>query len=621
MGAANSSSHENHKPRVVWKWEVFPGIFVAYSNHKSLLIEKHFLSGSRETLVLKAEHWENPNNYQIDFHEMTQTNIATQRKRKVRRELLRDSFDAIRWSWESDPHEMQPYTLDVSARIEACFQKGDDSCVTVRIGDLHYNIYPKKKLQVNKKTNKTRRIERNNLQDHKYTWQLEQDNGLFEDYDEPDSTKIELHYLARQDKNMKIMLAHREYIIDTERMCQIDVLTQKERQVRRIQENYIQYRWFWKKEENGWPKWVAFDSDLTQKLEINYLSKKKPLLSLEIEGQPFEIDTVSLIKTRKDDGKYWKIKREPVSNDRAVWTWHTHQGTIKPFPAFISNLIEAQFVSDEAAPFELETVELFNKKYHLNLKSMEKTNIETSSKRKIERHIVSNFYPSALDYITQGERGKIFKFLTQSGYLPLEWDWSQNQAVSVLDVSDRERNLLLGEFHQTMEEDKYTVTSIYRVQNMLQINNFLLERMNIKYFSHGANDSELLFYLSDKEDPEKFYHEQDCALKNRFSGNTEYGQGYYFSKSAKLCDPFAYQKDDSTKTLVLFLVLQGNIANIQDDNFEAVYNGKYNNKLQIQKPPKDADSISVSIQDQNVNILYNPERCYPLYYLNYKKIE
>ena len=619
MGASNSSNHENHKPRVVWKWEAFPGIFVAYSNHKSLMIEKHFLSGSREVLEIKAEHWENPYNYQIDFHEMTQTNIVTKKKRKLRRELLRDSFDAIRWSWESDPHEMQPYTLDVSARIEACFQKGDDSCVIVRIGDFQYIIFPKKKIQVNKKTNKTRRIERNTLQDHKYTWQFEQENGLFEDYDEPDSTKIELHYLQRQENNIKIMLAHREYIIDTERMCQIDVLTQKERQVRRIQENYVQYKWFWKKEENGWSKWVAFDSDLTQKLEINYLSKKKPLLLLEIEGTQFEVDTVSLIKTRKDNGKYWKIKREPASNDRAVWVWYTHQGTIKAFPTFISNLIETKFLSDEAAPFDLEAVEMHGKKYEINIQSMEKINIETNSKRKIERHVIPNFYPSNLEYITQDERSKIFKFLTQSGHLPLEWDWNQNQAVSLFEVSDRERNLLLGEFHQTMEEDKYTVNSIRRVQNTLQINNFLLERMNIKYFSHGANDSDLLFYLPDKEDPEKLYSEQDCALKNRFSGNKEYGQGYYFSKSAKLCDAYAFENVGSTKTLVLFLVLLGNIANIENDNIEAPYKGKYSHKEHIKKPPKDADSISTSIQDHHVNILYNPERCYPLYFINYKK--
>jgi len=615
MGTSNSSAKDKHHlPRVVWKWEAFPGSFVAYSAHSSALIEKHFLSGSREILVRKAENYYT---YDIDVVNMVQINQVTQRKRRIRREVLRDSFSTIRWCWENNMTDMQPYTLDVSDRIEACYQKGDKSFIKVKIGAFHYKIIPSEKIQINLATNSIRRIERNTLQDHKYTWQMEQEDSTFTDFDEPDSIKIELHYLARKGKEIKIVMSEKEYIIDTEKMCMRDVLTQKERQIRRVQENYVQYKWLWRQKENGWINWVAFSPELTEKFETNYLSSKQCILLLDIEGEQYDIDTISLIKKRKTDGKYWKMKREPVSNDRPVWVWKTKHGSLKTFPEFISKQLEMKYILNDETSMKLENIKIGEKLFHINLKTMEIVNEETGNKKQIERHIISNFYPSALETISESERLKVMKFLTESGYLPLEWEWSKNQATSVVVVSDRERNFLTSQFYSSMEENKYTIENIDRIQDIFQVNNFLLEKRNIQCFSHDVNESILLFYLSNGEPPTEFYG-KECALENKISPKNEYGKGLYFSKSAKFCHSFAHKNDNQTRVLVLFMVMLGKIQNITDDHeVEELYQGKYKTRKEIRKPPKTMDSISGVIDGEEVFIIHNPERCYPLYLIHY----
>jgi len=549
--------------------------------------------------------------YQINLKEMVQVNIISKNKRKVRRDIQREPHSTIRWSWENDAHEMQFYSIDLSNRIEAHYEKEDTTPLRVSLFERQYLIDPINKFQQNVETKNKRKIERNTIPGEKYIWQWQNEDGDFINYSEADSNKIEAIYSYRKKEPYKLTANGVEHVVDPEKFIQINSQTKKVTEIRRVKENYIKYGWFWQDLEG---RWSPFSLYFVEKLEKNYQSASRSPLLMTINKRQFEIDTKEMIERSLKSGKCYNVKREALSNDRAVWLWMSSKGYFKPFPTYISHTIETQFMLNDRTPI---ICEMRDKKYQIDVQKMEKMNLENNTSRKIERQIVPNIYPSELETLSKTQSKEVFRYLCTAGYIPFDWCWTQNDKISLFPASDIERNMLLGNF----QFEGFDITEISRFQNQHLINYFLLERANIGHYLHSADEPTLLFYLSNKtQRSEEIFEKYECALEKNFSNRTEYGKGYYFTKSFKLASEHAFERNGGEdKILICFWVLLGRIASINNKEEQKIfYDNKYEQLSEIKKEPSGYDSVSGMIENEEVFIIYKPERCYPLYIVEYR---
>jgi len=612
MGAIQSQYGNQGKNRVVWQWEHQPNDYRSYPPEVCAQIEKHYLSGSTSALQIKGINllW-----YQIDLKELVQTNVISKKRRKIKREISRDPNGTIRWSWENEYHEMVFYTVEISQKIEAHFQNNDQTPLKVYLHERQYNIDPFNKTQTNLHSKKQRRIERNIIPGDKYIWQWQHEDGNFISYSENDSAKIEQNYSIRKKEPYKLLANGREILVDAEKFVQIESQTNKASQIRRVKENFVKYGWSWK-DENG--MWNPFSLYFVEKLEKNYLSTSRSPLLITINGRSYEIDTKEMLEKSLTSGKCYNIKREALSNDRATWLWISKDSQFKAFPSYLSHLIESQYMLKDLTPI---VCEFRGKRYQLNIEKMEKTNLDTNSCKRIKRKVIPNNYPSELETLSKSERKEVFEYLSTGGHIPADWNSNQEDKVNVYSVSDIEMNMIIGHY----DLQHYHVSAISRIQNQPLINHFLLERANIRNYLHEADEPTLLFYLSDKTlRLQEILENQECTLEGKFSPLLDYGQGFYFTKNPRLASQYALEKgdgEDRKKVLVCFWVLLGRIASINDEEDQRTfYDNKYNSLADIKKEPKDYDSVSGIIQYEEVYVLYKPERCYPLYMIEYRDI-
>jgi len=610
MGAIQSHYGTQTKNRVVWQWEHRPNDFRSYPPEVCAQIEKHYLSGSTSLLQIKGV---NLLLYQIDLKDLVQTNIISKKKRKIKREILRNPNCTVRWSWENEFHEMVFYSVELSNKIEAQYQNNDQTPLRVHLHARQYNIDPFNKIQTNLDSKKTRRMERNIIPGDKYIWQWQHEDGNFLNYTDEDSEKIEQNYSIRKKDPYKLIANGRGILVDAEKFVQIDTQSNKISQIRRVKENFVKYGWSWEDENK---RWNPFSLYFVEKLEKNYLSISRSPLLITINGRQFELDTREMMEKSLTSGKCYNIKREAFSNDRATWLWMSKNGQFKAFPSYLSHLIESQYMLKDLSPI---VYEFRDKRYQLDIQKMEKMNLDTNSSKQIKRRVVPNNYPSELETLSKSERQEVFEYLSTGGHIPADWNPNQEDKINVYPVSDIEMNMLLGHY----DLQNYNVNAISRIQNQPLINHFLLERANIRNYLHGADEPTLLFYLSDKTlRTQEITESQDCALEEKFSPLRNYGQGFYFTKSHTLATQYALEKgEDQAKVLVCFWVLLGRIASINDEEDQKVfYDNKYSSLADIKKEPMDYDSVSGVIQGEEVYILYKPERCYPLYMIEYKDL-
>ena len=610
MGVVYSRNNTLKKDEVAWRWEYEPNNFQPYSAEISALIEKHYLSGSNFLIQISPN---DVSTYHIDLKELVQINTFTKKKRKILRDIQQDTSSTTRWTWETESHEMQLYSAEISEKIEAHYQKKGLSPLKLNLYGRHYLVDPSKKFQMNISSKKKRKIERNTIPDHKYIWQWQHDDGTFISYPETESYKIEIQYVSKRGDVYNMTVNGVIYLINTERMTQVNSQTNKVSQIRRVDKNYVKYGWFWRDRDG---KWNPFSLYFAEKLEGNYLSLNQSHMLIYIDGHQFDVDTKEMTERSIKSGNHYKIKREALSNDRAVWLWKSQKGSLRPFPAYFSHSIETQYMLNDSTslPFKFR-----DKTYQLSAETMRKLNVENNTYRQLERRIVSNNYPSELELLSTAQCKNVFRYLSTSGYIPPDWEWNQEEKVSILPVSDIERTILTSQFCP----GKYGFLEIVRVQNQHLMNYFLLERMNIQHFLHGADEPTLLFYLSDKQEkPEEIYEALECGLANRSSQTNNYGEGLYFTKNSKVAAQHAFAEEGKDYKVVLcFWVLLGRIASIDDeDDQKAFYSNKYDKLSDIKKAPSECDSVSGLIDGEEVFVLYKPERCYPLYSIKYRDI-
>jgi len=244
--------------------------------------------------------------------------------------------------------------------------------------------------------------------------------------------------------------------------------------------------------------------------------------------------------------------------------------------------------------------------------------LKLKSTKKLERRFVTNSYPPDLDPLPKTELLKVFKFLTQTGNLPEDWNHYQKEEVQIYSASDIEWNYLSERFFRIIDIQNWIINSILRVQNVMSINYFLLEKARL----HNFNDPKLLYYIPNKaDDVESLYNKIDNSLEGHYSPLDTFGKGYYFTDSAKLCHEYAWEKDDGRRTIICFWVLVGRVSMVkQDDNVDLVYNNKYQSWKDVKKPPKGTDSCRGKINNDDVYVVYNAERCYPLYVIEYNQL-
>jgi len=533
---------------------------------------------------------------------------------RIMREVNQHPKLNIVWSWENDWNEVEPYHPEVSNQIESYYQKRDLNYSQIVIGNQEFWIDLKNQFQISVRSMKKRRIERYTIPDEKFIWQWQNQSGRFINYPETVSSVIENTFFLRPDNPVQVFIHGRSYFIDVRKMCEIDELEAKVRQIRRVPENYIKYKWSWKDEEE---KWHVFSSYLTEKIEENYHNPEAAPILIIINYTQFEIDTKSMLERSVLSGKTYALKREPLSNDFAVWGWTDKTGTFKTFPISTSKLIEAHYLLNDPSPLQLN---LREKKYQVLIRNKTKINLETRNYKRIERRYVSNNYPPNLDLLPKTECLKVFKFLTQIGCLPEDWNNSQSEEIEKFDASDAELIMLSEKFHKTMEPEDFILSNICRIQNVMLINSFLLERARLLNIHPSFEEPKLLFYVPNKNDDlTTFYNGIDSTLEGHYSPLDTFGKGYYFTENPKACHDYAWEKPDGKRVLICFWVLIGRVTHVSLDNnnLSTLYGDKYQKWNEVKKTSKVADCSKGLVNEEEMYIVYNAERCYPLYVVEY----
>jgi len=608
MGSTHSGIDSNQSYSVIWKWEHRQDDYYPYSKEISEIIERHFLMSDQEIFQIRSS---NGLVYKIDLREKIQINPLTNNRRKIIREVISDIPLSVKWSWVNNKHEMEPYANEISNKIEEHYTKGSDCPLIIYLFGRKYAIDTKKMTQTNLVTGRVRKIERNKIPSKKFLWQWQKDNGTFVKFQEKESSYIENHFKSKRKEILSIKMNSTNYIIDTENMF-IKDSEGKVKQIRRIKENYIKYAWWWQDREK---KWNPFSPYHNEKLEQNYLSINQSPILIAINGKQFEVNTKEMKERSVQSGKVYNIKREPISNDRAVWIWVIKSGKKVPFPVAISNIIESQYFLEDYKPLE---VEIRDKKATVDIQNMSVV-FSDKKERQIGRLVIENYYPSRLELLSRDECKKVFKHLVLLGYLPPDWDCSQVEETKLFEASDTELCLIADLFYQN-SKNKLSLREIKRIQNATLVNNFVLERINIERFQCSNEEPLLLFYVSAEDSFDKLLKRNEIALCEESKLSFICGKQYYFFNNAELCNKLSPQQGNN-RFMLIFWVLLGKTAVISSqDDIQHYYGNSIQQLNEIRFPPKGYDSLQINNENETYFLLFNPERCYPLYLLNYELV-
>ena len=610
MGVIQSLNNNQDEPRVIWKFEYSNTQFDSFPPEVSAIIERYFLSGFTESFLIPNSNY---NHIQINLSEMTHTNTHTSEQGRILRDLVHETKLNIKWSWENDQNEMEWYTSEASNQIETLYQREEMGFSQILVGSKAYWIDLKNNCQLSPVSMGKRRIERSVIPEPRFIWQWLNDKGHFIKYSNTISRSIEVNYFLKPDFPLAISLQGRNYFIDVQKLCEVDELNGQVRQIRRVAENFIKYKWLWQDKDE---RWHCFGSYLVEKLERNYLNPQAGPFMIGINNNQFEIDIATMTERSVFSGRLYKIKREALPNDFALWGWKTKSGDFRYFPESVSKVIEGYYLLNDPS---LLNITLKGKPCQINIRNKAKVNCESKHEKQLTRRILSNNYPPNIELLTRTECSEVFKFLVKGSYLVDDWDYKQKEEVQQFAVSDVEWNILSEKFHKTLDPSAWTITYMSRVQHVSLINSFLLEKLVDQHLKRNFDEPRLLFYIGNKEEKlEKLDQAGENILEGMLSPRNDYGKGYYFTSSATVCAETAPGKEDGTKVMLCFWVLTGKVANIRrHDNVIELYNSKYNDWSEVNRAPAGADCNRVVIDGEEMFVVYNAERCYPLYVVEY----
>ena len=148
-----TSSHIVDQPsgtRVQWYWEDDSKKLQPYSSEDSLKLSQAYAASPHQSFQITIQR----HKYRIDFAQMLQTNIGTNKQRRV----YRKSLGVVIWYYKDDEGKWAPYTSDRSDLLEVMYETRNMQ--PLQIGQWAYSFDFDNMLQTNTSTNNRRSIRR-----------------------------------------------------------------------------------------------------------------------------------------------------------------------------------------------------------------------------------------------------------------------------------------------------------------------------------------------------------------------------------------------------------------------------------------------------------------------------
>jgi len=224
----------------LWLWLDDNNKYSGYSKEGSKIIEDQF-----QRKVKKFNLTISQTNYEIDFDNFTQTNLDSNKARRIKRVPLEVLLDSEVWEWEDDKGFV-PYESSKISAIEDAY-KNKQQILSFTKNTYHYTIDLHKMVQINNSTSKSRSIRRippvpplpklsaNPASVSQVAvgtlWECESDNG-YVTYPEPFCNNLNA---AFNSGNNTYFYNHggTAFAIDFAKMVQINQATQKARRIRK----------------------------------------------------------------------------------------------------------------------------------------------------------------------------------------------------------------------------------------------------------------------------------------------------------------------------------------------------------------------------------------------------
>ncbi|KAM4749226.1 protein mono-ADP-ribosyltransferase TIPARP-like [Rhinophrynus dorsalis] len=327
--------------------------------------------------------------------------------------------------------------------------------------------------------------------------------------------------------------------------------------------------------------------------------------------------------------KWDQVRRLSISTDPTV-PFHTCYKYYYEESNDIWVEYDADFVKkiEEGLRHNQETVQcstfLFD--YILYLKEMHQENLKTGTKRRMRKRPIfrskeimaselwtlSNFGGAPINPLQLVRHG-----LDQ---YPETWfitDLSLDYERIPLGCEDREFRHVYSYFHKTMNESKYIILEICRIQNYFQWEKYTRKRI---YMARNMTETERnraerhLFHGTDNSLVEAIC-KQNFDPRVCGKNGTVYGRGCYFAKEASYSHGYSVATSDGHYFMFLAKVLIGRPA--------------VGNPLHRRPPPLNPDDPASPLYDScasrmnhpDIFVLFDNDQFYPYFMIKYQKVE
>uniref|UniRef100_K1P6C4 Poly [ADP-ribose] polymerase 12 n=1 Tax=Magallana gigas TaxID=29159 RepID=K1P6C4_MAGGI len=305
--------------------------------------------------------------------------------------------------------------------------------------------------------------------------------------------------------------------------------------------------------------WVSFNDEENEKLERGYCNLEE-IGDAEVEheerkykihmkfneniGVVYEImhgeeslNTNDVLSSRRLSTASFGKEKKPLTTGsfHTQWRWYYHNdvGQWVPFDKDrFQYTLEKKYVMGQKT--YLFTRENYKFKYKIELADWTQVNLDTGKERKILRRpvfvsitdVAAKIYPPIIQVSATGP--------VPPGWAP--WDLAHPFELVELDESCKEYREVKGAMFDTLKEDYFTISNIYRIQNLSLWKEFNMRKTNMEMDHEMRGESvnvKSLFHGTDSIDT--CYGICTNNFDFRLSGKnaTMYGKGSYFATTAK----------------------------------------------------------------------------------------
>ena len=492
-----------------------------------------------------------------------------------------NSSNSGQWMWANDFGSFSYYPLDIATELTQEYQRNVNGSAQCSINGQSYKIDFATMTQTNVSTGHQRSVRLESSPNQSIQWQYFNDQHSWSPYQPSESQAIEAMYQANSPGDLHIL--GKKYTFDFTSMCQINVLTNYQRNIQRVSATS--------------PTSVAVEQQPTatttvmcQKTTANIASDKessstKGDLTIVLHGPG---DSLLCAKAKIEEKLKFLLKSYSIS-----------------FPAALEEKLH-QIIG----------------KYNVT-SSVEEVAKETKGKPGKQQKIIHiEGLASTVQHavtVIQDEiiRNQLESEVDDGEECPQEWDHqTATTQVFLVQQGNIEWTRVEQLFKKTMPNS--TVVQISRIQNRWLWDRYVFQRKRVGVKNGGSINELELFHGTRTNDPKVIYENED-GFDMRYSAQGMWGQANYFAVNASYSNGYAHTTPDGYKEMFLVKVLTG-------DSYDCPSNGS------LRKPPMKStgasgevsfaqvqyDTVTGVTGGSRVYMTYDNDKAYPAYLIKYK---